>query len=473
MNRRWLALLVPAALVGAVVADQGRPEPAPAQFGSRLGLPGPAVRVDPRLSSTWYCPGAPARAAGDGTISILNPGLDPVVTTLTVFENEVAETAATTVTVPPGEVLGIDLFELRPSDMNAVLVEAVGGEVVVEQQIRTSIGIGGSACASDVATNWYFAEGSTDDAPDGAGASYRLMVFNPFVADAVVDVSYVTPEGPAFAQDTEAMVIPGRSLRVINLNEAIRREAQLAVAVATRSGSVVIGRLLTYDGTGSRQGVLASVASPTLATTWWFPGGGVDDGVTERVVISNPNEDRAELELNVYPADPGAGVPVPLAVSVAPASSVVIDAASIQGMVPGPHAVQVESLNGVAVMAERVVDDSSGEFRRSSAVVGAHTTSTQWYLGFGASSAAIDGQVLAVANPTGTPVTVEIRQLVAGGASREVAVVELGPAAMARVSLGEVTDASVVALWVRADTPVVVERKLRDGVPWAMAVPAL
>lgn len=473
MNRRWFALAAPLALVAAVAADQARPDPQLAQFGNRLGLPGPAVRVDPRLSSTWYCPGVPARQSGDGVVSILNPGIEPVAATVTVFENEVVDTTSTSLTVPPGQVVRVDLATVRPSDMDAVLVEAVGGEVVVEQRARTTAGEGGSACASDVARQWFFADGSTDDGPDGAGASYRLTVFNPFAADAVVDITYLTPDGPKSAQDTEALVVPGRTLQVINLNEAIRRESQLSVVASTRSGSVVIGRVLAFDGSGARQGLLANVASPTLSTSWWFPGGGIDTGITERIVLANPGEDRAEVELSVYLADPGSGSTVPLAVSVPPLTSVVVDVASVQGMVAGPHAIGVSSLNGVEVMAERVVDDASGETPRTSAVVGAHTTATQWYLAEGVASSAIDAEVVAVANPTGSPVSVEIRQIVPGGASREVAVVELGPAAVARVPLTDVSDAEVVTLWVRADTPIVVERRLRDGVPWTMAVPAL
>jgi hypothetical protein len=471
MIRRMVAVVVALVAVVPAVLDRSRPAAQAAHFGELVNAPTPFGRSTERLSSFWYCPALPSRSSDRASVRVLNPGITDLSGTITIWENERPEPTLVPITVPAGASKSVDVAATRPGDVDAAMIEVVGGEVFVEASVRVGANSTSAPCASSVSDTWSFADGSTE-----VDATYRLAVFNPFPTDTVVDVDVITEDGVESGGAGRGVVVSGRSMRVINVNEQSRRSSLASVVVRARGSKVVVGRLLTFNN-NDRKGLVAGVASAGQAPLWWFAGGGTDTNVSEQLVILNSNSDRAELELSVFPINPAA-VPEQAAsklvqqVSVSPNSSLIVPVA-IEGLPKGPLALEVRSTNDVAVVVERVVNERTNTSRRTSAVAGSPVLAQRWYLVEGPASSAIADEQLAIVNPSGSATKVTVRQLVPGG-ERVVLEQDLAPGEVARVILTSVSAADVVSLYVRADSPIVVERKRNTaGAPWSLAIPIL
>src|SRR5690606_23990050 len=89
--------------------------------------------------------------------------------------------------------------------------------------------------------------------------------------------------------------------------------------------------------------------------TWIFPMGETGEGLLEQVVVFNPHEDVAEVEVELLVDDPGdVGPPEPFELTVPPGRYSIVDVHLEERVPPGGHAFIVRSLNGVPVTAERV-----------------------------------------------------------------------------------------------------------------------
>jgi hypothetical protein len=113
---------------------------------------------------------------------------------------------------------------------------------------------------------------------------------------------------------------------------------------------------------------------PEASTDWAFADGAVDDGHSERIVVYNPSDQRAEVEVSVLPTtDEGAPAPQPFRLSIRAGDFAVVDYGAEKRIAVGiGHATMVRSTNGVPVVAERAMtqavggDDGDGESEESS-----------------------------------------------------------------------------------------------------------
>src|SRR5690606_10437584 len=92
--------------------------------------------------------------------------------------------------------------------------------------------------------------------------------------------------------------------------------------------------------------------------------GGDGDGdaghgdTTERIVVYNPGDERAEVSVELVPATGDGPAPQPFGLSVGPGDHEVVDYGAHERVVAGvAHATMVRSTNGVPVVAERVTAD--------------------------------------------------------------------------------------------------------------------
>jgi hypothetical protein len=121
-------------LVGGVALDRDLPPPPAVEFGTATTPPMPVVETGVPLSSSWYCPGAPAAsdpAGGTGVVSVLNPGDTAIDGTITIYPSEGAPKSQ------PLAVGGRSRVDVRLSDVAvspwaAAIVELIGAEGVVE-----------------------------------------------------------------------------------------------------------------------------------------------------------------------------------------------------------------------------------------------------------------------------------------------------------------------------------------------------
>ncbi len=465
-----IALLI-LAIVGLFVAAR---EPR-AGDGFDLGPPvaSPAAQLAPpgTSDSTWYCVGGTA-TGGAAALSVVvaNIGETPRQGVITWYPSEGTPVVTDlriegyrSATFPvPGEVTGPYV---------SATVELDGGDVAVEHAVAGPRGANAAPCASGPSPNWFFANGST-----ARDASQVLMVFNPFPADAVIDVTFATNEGNDAPTPLQGLPVAPRSMKAIDLGE--RRRDLTATSVRARTGQVVVERLQSFDGSADRMGLSLEPAASGPATIWRFPRGFYDAVTSERWHIYNPGDREAQVSIEITPDDP-ALLPEPIDLVIPPESRTTVDAAE-QARVPAGagYSSQVRSLNGVPIVAEREVNGRSPSPPRGwSSALGAPRAAPRWVFPVGESSDAMH-EGLVVHNPGRSGVRFSVFTL-ADGVKSELSALqdqELKPGARVSVGLLDVIRLASLPLIVEASGPVVVERQMSSmgggGSSWVMGVPS-
>ncbi len=531
---RWPALIaVPVLLAGAVALEQTRDDSPPVVEGRDLtrsleeqGLM-PVAAPESALGSTWYCAGGVVGDDASHTVVVANPGdrdlegavtvygdpdsANPVIappviatTTTTAPGDEGDEEATTTtsstttttttppttttevpspdpasapISVPAGSSTEVDLGDIGGVEpgYTAALVELDGGGAVVEHRVTDEDGTDVSPCSSTASPTWYFAAGATTK-----DATETLVFFNPFPDDAVVDVTFRTDQDVRTPEQFEGLVVPGQSVVARDIGEVVTRREHVSASVVARAGRLVVDRIQSYDGTEGVTGLTVSLGAPLPAETWFFPEGTVGEGIDERIVVYNPTEQRAEVDLEITVDDPDlTGLIEPFELTVPPEGYEEIllnEEARITSARGGEgaleHASTVRSVNGVPVVAERQsIGGPDSALAGVDLVLGAPLLADEFRFAAGG-----DGgdEALVLFNPdsdTEATVTVEAVQdgalvpvdglddLTIGGRQRTAVLLDVDPG---------------TPLVVTSDVPLVVERRLvLDGdVSSAIGVPA-
>jgi hypothetical protein len=535
------------ALAGTVAIDRaGGEEPAIAAPGAG---PMALVAASPpaaRDTSTWFCAAGTATDGGmaDHTVVMLNPTDRELAATVTVFTGEVLTRAPvpgpvpapapTTggpdvhrqvtrrVDLPAGGRVALVLAEVVEAPLAAALVEVDGGGVAVEHQVRGEHGADVAPCTTAAAPTWHLAWGST-----ARDARELVVLFNPFPSPATVDAVFATPDGRREPVRFQGLPVAGRSVVGIDVGHEVTRADQVSATFEVRSGRVVVERLQQFDGSLGVEGLSLAPAVPAAAGAWVFADGEAsavapttpppdavdaaaedadtaedtdDDGAprvasTERIVVYNPGDERAEVEVEVVPTTDEAGPPVPpFSLSVRAGGYEVLDYGEHDRIVPGVvHATIVRSTGGQPVVVERATlddppvptatlsgsDDGGDPPHRSeiTASSGARLAAPRWLFPTVAGLAGEGGTVrFAVLNPDPDR-TVEVRVTPTGApwspgrdTTGDVGPVGVPPGARVTVDLDAEAAASTLAAIVGADGPVVVERTVlgADGSRLAM-----
>ena len=395
-------------LVVGITADR-KPSAAPVvTFGSAQTEPMPVIPPGAPLSSSWFCPGMPAQANGEGgtgVVSVLNSSDAPIDGSITVYPSE-GTPRVIPLTVKERSRSDLRLGELAPAPWAAAVVELLGTEGVVEQSVLGPTGRSATACANNASSTWYLADGATT-----VDASMSLLLFNPFPDDAIVDIKFATGEGTRQPQSTQGFVVRGQSLRVLTLDDIVRREPSVAVDVQARSGRVVVGRVQAYSQ-GGKRAFSVSLASPQPAEDWWFATGDKSQTAVEHLAVYNPGQDDAEVTVAFYPTDPAAAdAAEPVSVTVPAGTSVPVDVNATDGVPPGPHSIEVRSEDGQPVVAERTLVIVGDAAQNVTIQPGSPLTATEWTFVTGAADGS---ESLVIANTTGQDATVTVRALSAG-----------------------------------------------------------
>ncbi len=487
------------------------------------GVAMPAATTTGTLSSTWYCAGGTATSDGvaDHVLLIANPSDEEREATVTVLTGGFApappepdtspggssttttepETTTTTepvpeapppsvVELPPRSRVEVALRDLVEAPLASAIVEVDGGEVAVEHQItdlREDAG-GGRAtapCSSTAARTWSFAWGVTE-----RGARELLVFMNPFPDDATVTIDFATDQGTRQTLRFQNFVVPGRSAVGAFIDQDVLRNAQVSALVEAGSGRLIIDRIQIFDGTNPRlEGITLGLGAPVPAEMWAFPDGAVGPGVTEQMVVFNPTEEVAEVEVEVRLDDPATnGVPEPFEVTLAPRRYAIVDlhepdveeAEGVARRIPDGvgHSILVRSLNGVPVVAERVFTRSDSVLNVGvSAVLGSPIAAPRWLLvAGGVSEERSEYLALFNAQPD-VDITFTVSRLADGELVpiEELEEVPLAAGSRRSLRLGSYVDAEVLPLVVTATGPVVVERALYRfrgrGISFAMGIP--
>lgn len=496
MTNRVAALLLVVACIGALIfADEQNTRDASSDEGVGVVIPMPVSSSADSLGSTWYCPGAiVAGPAGDAdqvsnTLVVTNPG-DDVIGVLTVFpaipdgagSSVAGDPFETTISVDSSTQEYVDLGEIinqrsvQPAAAGeiygGVLLEFAAPGVVVEHRQRTSFGVDAGPCASQPSNEWFFASGTTT-----SGVRELVAVLNPFQTNAVLDITFVHDEGLRAPGAYDKMVVPARSLIVLDVGLENTVRAQSAMSVVARSGRVIVERMQQFGNDNGPRGFSTALGATQPAIQWFFPSGRSIPGAGESYVIFNPNETEADVELLLRLDQASEGSesrPFPLVVGANERIVVTIDetdthpsadlGTSFGDRIPADatYWLSVQSFNDVPIVVDRVVTVDGTTTPGVLMSPGAPLASQEQWLSlpfeFGASSPQV-----AVVNPANDTIARLKVSAIVGEEMVLVTEVEIGAGERIAADLSASLPVGAVALFLEASTPVVAEVTVATG----------
>jgi len=315
----------------------------------------------------------------------------------------------------------------RPVGASSAMVEFSGnaGSVGV---VTTGEGLlAGDLCSGRIPDSWHLPGGSTLE-----GESLVLRLFNPFTADARVDLWAFSELGIEAGEALEGLTVPAQRTRVVALEELLPGRESLSVIVRPVAGSVIPAMVLdtgtdvaVWPGSGAGDG-------------WEFPVAGAV-GFRSDLVITN----EASIPVNfLIEAFDESGVQLPTQV----------------GHIEGPGQVRV-SLEGLSSSGFGVRVTGDGPFGAAivarsetgiAATVGAQTTATGWLVP--GPGVVASGSRLRLLNAGVTELTATYRTLTPDGRTRA-NVIEIPPNSVRTVHIAA---SDVAGLRVTARGPLTV-----------------
>ena len=344
----------------------------------------------------------------------------------------------------------------------AAVVEVPSGQVAVNHLLQGPTGKTMAACSSSPSSSWYFPSGTSK-----AGTRQLLAVFNPFPSEAVVGMSFETDDGTRTPQKFEAVVVPGQQIAMLDVSAVVTLRTQIATTVTVRSGRVVIDQIQVADGTnGTVTSLAVTPGAPQAGPTWWFADGPAGEGLSTTMVMQNPSDDAADVQLQIRLDDAATnGSVAPFEFTIAPHQYHEVDVSGA-GQVPqgvGYTAVAV-STNGVPIVAARTVDAAAPASPVGMTVtMGSPVVATNWLVPV-AAAPYLSSTTVVVTNPSSTDAVTVSVSTVGGGIAQP-----LADGASVQIAAGgrggfQVPTGTESAVSVEADAPVVVEARIAFGV---------
>jgi hypothetical protein len=489
---RWpIFVVILLVLAGLGFADHQHTQASREDVVAAQGLM-PIASPPQAVSSSFFCAGGTAVANGtyDSTIVIANPNDRQITTTLTVYPAAAPGDAAGAATVAAQKPVvqqvavgsrtrvSVRLATVQQSPFAAAMVETSDPDVAVEHQIMTKQGVNSSPCASAPSRTWYFPTGTTT-----RDSHQYIAVFNPFSADAVVDITYQTNDGFRAPDAEQGLPITAGHLRIVDVSADVPRLEQLAAFVSVRSGQVVADRLQAFDGSDPNHpaGAAATLGAPEAAPVWTFPHGEVNDGISEVVTVMNPGNDPAQVQLEIALDNPdtnGQVDPIPLTVAPRSYGQVVMQD---QTRVPKAvtHSIVVRSLSGNGVVAERVIRGTApapAARHGYGPSLGSPLWATRWLFPDGAAVSGASDEALVVFNPSRDAINHVALTALAQGQLLPLdglQDVEVQPGGRVEIELGPRLNRPDLTLIAQSTEPSVMERSyvLQTGLSWSPGVP--
>jgi hypothetical protein len=364
-----LAAIAALLVVGGLVDRVGEPAGASAPASPVI----PSVAGSSALSSSWYCAGGTSGAGtqADTTLVVSNVG-DSLLRGAITAVSSTGATASLRLQLGRRQQATVAQSKLLQGAYVADTVEMDGGQVVVSQEVSGPLGVSEAPCASSTSSTWYLGTGSTVQ-----GDSVYLALYNPAATDAIADLSFATDHGLTEPGDYQGLLVPAGRLVVVDVGQRVQDDNEVATAVTTRIGRLVVDQL--SERTSGGQALTLTLAAPSLASVWQFPFSVTEPDVAETFYLFNPSQQTAQIRMGFALAS---GAAEPLALSVPPQSQVSLEAKSQARIPPGtPYSAMVASQNGVPVLAARATDyGSSGSSQGRAEMTGTPVSSRAWVL---------------------------------------------------------------------------------------------
>ena len=297
---------------GGAIAVDWRAAPAVVQrqwtLGSEAGDLPPGIVVGSCVepfSDRWTIPGMDTSGGAQAVLRVANPF--PTDATIGVGfvapEGPLQPLALRNLSVSARDTLEIDVNEFLPErpDLAAVVTVAsgrvgVGGYQLVRSAIGGVDGVSPLAAATEASEGW-----TVPWIVDGDDLASWLWVYNPGDRQALVELTYHTPDGGIVPEGLAEVVVDPGQLRRVDLRGTLP-EARNVVAVSTRSdGAPVVvsaaNELRSDDAQRSGFAVQLGVARPDVS--WTVSGGATTDRI-EQLHISNPGGSPATVSVELF-----------------------------------------------------------------------------------------------------------------------------------------------------------------------------
>lgn len=476
---RWPIVVLAVGLLVAAVLVEDEPRPAEERTVEAVDAV-PTAAAPGSAGSTWYCAAGTATGTEDGEaeqlVHLANASGAPVSGRLTAYPSE-GDPVTRPVELPPLTRTVVRVSDLVQAPYASLLAELDGGDVAVQHELVGPAGRSTSACASAPADRWFFPGATTR-----AGAALKLALFNPFPNEAVVDVVLEAEDGARTPQAYQGLVVPGNRVTVLDVGEVVTLRQDVATSVFVRSGRVVAEQLqVVGEAEGLPSSIAAMLGAPSTESVWLFPDGVGAEGYQERVVVYNPSDRAAEVDVEVLLDDPATnGVAEPFEIGVQPRRFTVVDVFG-DGRVPRgvAHAIVVRARNDVPVVAQRTIVGTGDAAQPGLGyTLGSPAVAGRWLAPTG-SLPGVAGAALAVFNPS-PDAAVDLSVRVFGGGRYETVEgldgVTLAPLGRAVIDVGPGgLGFADPALEVEASGPVVAESRFGfeegDDLSYLVAVP--
>lgn len=346
-------------------------------------------------AGTWYCPAT----AGEGesvTVSAAAVGDEPSTITVVRYRDGRPQPDEP-IDVAPGDQLEVSLD--GEAAMAPVSVRWEGAPAVASWRVEDE-SAGGATCVSAPSETWHI--GGFDTAGDSTST---VHLFNPFTVDAVVRVTFATPEGAVSLLRTDDVVVESGSSEKLDLGEFQPEQPDLGVTVEVLTGRLVAQGELRMEDSEERALI---PATPEASLEWAVPYARVDGASSSWLSVVNPGEREAAVELVV--SQPRSDGPIGSEMSVPAGGVRRIDLAEMSEA--REFGVAVRSVNGVDVAVSRLTSLGTAQGRRGLAASAASRAAERQALAGGGAG---DRQgLLSVYNPGAEEVEVDFR---AGGAT--------------------------------------------------------
>lgn len=162
----------------------------------------------------------------------------------------------------------------------------------------------GEVNASCGSRGWYFSEGYT-----GGDFDTWILIQNPNPKEAIVQLRFFTPNGEPMMME-ECIAPESRYSLYLNQVPGLERQ-EVATEVTVKYGDqdgIIAERAMYFNyntGQGARVGGHSTIGAPNLSTCWYLPEGYTGGGFDTYILLMNPNDSEANVELKLMKPQDG------------------------------------------------------------------------------------------------------------------------------------------------------------------------
>ena len=287
------------------------------------------------------------------------------------------------------------------------------------------------------ATIWYLAEGSTN-----GGFETWVLVQNPGDAGTTAQVTYMTPAGEVTGP---SVALAPKSRVSINVADTVQNEWSVSTKV-TANDTVIVERSCYWN---NRKGGHESIGVTNPSSTWYLAEGSTAGGFETWVLIQNPNNENATVQLtHMTPTGQVPGQQMLLA----PNSRYSINVADTM---PNEWSISTKVTADHLVIAERSMYWNNRQGGHDS--IGVTSPANTWYMAEGTTNGGFETWVL-IMNPGDSTAYVQVTYMTPSG-ERPGPSVSLAPKTRQSVNVADkVPNEWSVSTKVASDEPVIAER---------------